>query len=111
MNQLNNANVLTPTPGNDWIQFSDTERLACIKEALIGLTAITDDAINVVETKSDGQVIMRLLKPLPPTERGTFLLDVEDHLKETVDAALVVWLEPLGDKSSLRNLRGIEVKS
>ena len=37
--------------------------------------------------------------------------DLEAFLKESIDPGLVVWLEPLGDRSSLRNLRGIEVKS
>jgi hypothetical protein len=32
-------------------------------------------------------------------------------LKAHIDDALTVWLEPLGDRNSLRNLRGIEVKS
>jgi hypothetical protein len=36
---------------------------------------------------------------------------LEDYLKESIDAGLVVWLEPFGDRNSLRNLRGIEVKS
>jgi len=47
---------------------------------------------------------------LPASERGPFLLDLEDYLRE-IDQALVVWLQPLGDRNSLRNLRGIEVKT
>ena len=37
-------------------------------------------------------------------------MDFEVHLLAYVDGALNVWLEPLGDRNSLRNLRGIEVK-
>ena len=44
-------------------------------------------------------------------KRGPLLLDFEVFLKEAIDPGLVVWLEPLGDRNSLRNLRGIEVKA
>ena len=39
------------------------------------------------------------------------LLDLEERLKKKIDLALTVWLEPVGDKSKLRNLRGITMKS
>ncbi len=56
-------------------------------------------------------MIVRLLVPVPAGKRGTLLLDLEAGLKQLIDPGLVVWLEPLGDRSSLRNLRGIEVRS
>ena len=59
----------------------------------------------------DGQVIVNLLESLSADKRGPLLLDLEELLKGSVDPGLVVWLESLGDRSSLRNLRGIEVKS
>ena len=31
-------------------------------------------------------------------------------MKESVDNAITIWLEPVGDKSKLRNLRGIKIK-
>ncbi|TCS64727.1 hypothetical protein [Varunaivibrio sulfuroxidans] len=111
MNQLTYANVPTPTPGDDWLRLRDAERRARVNAALEAMPASTRKAVNVVECKDDGQVILRLLEPLSPDKRGTLLLDVEDHLKTSLDNALVVWLEPLGDRSSLRKLRGIEVKS
>ncbi|WP_156302385.1 hypothetical protein [Methylogaea oryzae] len=52
-------------------------------------------------------MIVGLLQPLSAGERGTLLLDLEAFLKETVEPSLAVWLEPLGDRSSLRNLRGM----
>lgn len=55
-------------------------------------------------------MIVGLRVPVPADKRGTLLLDLEASLKESIDPGLVVWLEPLGDRSSLRNLRGIEVK-
>ena len=67
--------------------------------------------INVVAAKQDGQIIVTLEKPMPASKRGPLLLDFEVFLKEAIDPGLVVWLEPLGDRNSLRNLRGIEVKA
>lgn len=111
MNQLNNASITTPTPGDDWLHMSDAERIASVNKAFTEISETVDGVLEVIEGKDDGQVILRLHNPLPPHERGTVLLDVEDHLKAKVDPSIVVWLEPLGDKNSLRNLRGIEVKS
>lgn len=70
-----------------------------------------NDLIELVEAKQDGQVIVRLTQDTSAAQRGTLLLDLEDHLKTAVDHGCVVWLEPLNDRSSLRNLRGIAVKS
>ena len=53
---------------------------------------------------------MKFTEPHGPEIRGTKLLDLEELLKENVDLGITIWLEPLGDKNSLRNLRGIEVK-
>ena len=69
------------------------------------------DMLVIEEARQDGQVVVSLTSHVPADKRGTLLLDFEGFLKEKVDPGLVVWLEPLGDRSSLRNLRGIEVKS
>ncbi len=65
----------------------------------------------IVEAKTDGQVIVKLPEPVPADKRGTLLLDLEEFLKKSIDPGLVVWHESFSDRSSLRNLRGIEVKS
>ena len=90
---------------------SDEERLSLISTTASSNQRFPGNILVAVEARQDGQVIMRLKEPLGPSERGTLLLDLEAFLKETVDPGLVVWLEPLGDRSSLRNLRGVEVKS
>jgi len=43
--------------------------------------------------------------------RGTMLLDLEQVLKNSIDKGITVWLVPVGDKSKLRNLRGIQIKT
>ena len=35
----------------------------------------------------------------------------EFYLKNKIDRSINVWCEPIGDKNSLRNLRGIQIKS
>lgn len=104
------ANVETPTPGPAWCQLNDDARLACAAQAVESGMGARKDLFSIVEAKRDGQIIVTLTDPLPADQRGTLLLDLEVLLKETIDQGLAVWLEPLGDRNSLRNLRGIEVK-
>lgn len=105
------ANVETPTPCQAWCQLSDDERLIRVKAAVETGMSVISQQITIIEAQKDGQVIVNLGDPLPADRRGTLLLDLEEFLKETIDPGLVVWLEPLGDRNSLRNLRGIEVKA
>ncbi len=111
MNNLEFASVPTPTPGDSWRQRADRERLLEVESALATKMPALQDFVSIVDARSDGQVIVRLLVPVPAGKRGTLLLDLEAGLKQLIDPGLVVWLEPLGDRSSLRNLRGIEVRS
>ena len=41
-------------------------------------------------------------------KRGLFLLELEERLKSAIDKGITIWLEPVGDKSKLRQLRGIK---
>ena len=85
-------------------------RLEEIRELLVSFPS-SAHLLRVAEAREDGQVILRFTEPVSPDRRGTILLDFEETLKREIDAGLTVWLEPLGDKSSLRRLRGIEVKA
>lgn len=106
MIDLRHARTSTTVPGQGWRQLSDAERL----ELVIRNMPADAKEIVAVAAKPDGQIIVSLTAPMPASRRGTMLFDVEAHLHETIDPGLVVWLEPLGDRNSLRNLRGIEVK-
>ena len=108
---FSNASAITPTPGNAWTEISDDERLELARKTLALYPAATKDILDVTGVKRDGQVIVTFLEPVGPEERGTVLLDFEEYMKEAIDQGLTVWLEPLGDRNSLRNLRGIEVKA
>lgn len=104
------ADVPTPTPGAAWMALNERERVEQVKNKLQASPTLIISQIEIITAKPDGQVIVHLKQSLPANQRGTFLLDLEDCLKE-IDQALAVWLEPLGDRNSLRNLRGIEVKA
>lgn len=101
----------TPLPSLWWRRLSDAERHARVTDALKAGTAVLNDAVVIVAAKEDGQIIVNLAEPMSASRRGTLLLDFEAYLKKAVDPGLVVWLTSLGDRNSLRNLRGIEVKS
>ena len=104
------ADVSTPTAGAAWTALNERQRVDRVLNKLQASPAQFIAQIEVVTAKADGQVIVSMKQSLPASQRGPFLLDLEDYLRD-IDQALVVWLEPLGDKNSLRNLRGIEVKA
>ena len=105
------ANADTPVPGLAWSRLHDDERLELVKSTVAGKWGTAGDIFVFAEAKMDGQVILALREFVSADKRGTLLLDLEAFLKESIDPGLVVWLEPLGDRNSLRNLRGIEVKA
>jgi len=51
-------------------------------------------------------VEVKIKAPLLPGERGCLLLDLEDIMCEA-DPSIRIWHTPLGDKNTLRNLRGV----
>lgn len=110
-NNLRYANVITPIPQMDWQLISDENRLDIIKNKLLLKNSTSNNKLILISAKKDGQVIFKFTEPIGSDKRGTVLLDLEEFLKEAIDPGLTVWLESLGDNSSLRNLRGIEVKS
>ena len=111
----NNSNIChasakTQTPGKDWCDLSNEERLTLVNDTIFTNSKFQREVLMAVEAKQDGQIIIRLLEYISADKRGTLLLDLEYFLKVSIDQGLVVWLEPLGDRNSLRNLRGIEIE-
>lgn len=104
----------TPAPLADWVRTNRQSRINLVTKEIETFRGPSVDgvkALNVVDAKEDGQIVVQFAIPVDTSKRGTILLDFEEWLKRRVDPALTVWLEPLGDRNSLRNLRGIEVKS
>jgi hypothetical protein len=63
---------------------------------------------EIFKINEDGQIILKIRNPIKSNLRGIILLDLEEQLKKNIDQGLTVWLEPIGDKSKLRNLRGVK---
>jgi len=105
------ADVETPLPSPAWTSMDNSQRMDQVLIKLKASSAQFLDNLKIVAAKSDGQVIVQMKEEQSACRRGPLLLDLEDYLKATIDESLCVWLEPLGDRNSLRNLRGIEVKA
>ncbi len=99
----------SPQPSKAWLALSPLQRGAAIRKCMDSDVRYAE-ALTFVDGRSDGQVILNLHAGIEVSTRCDLLLDFEELLKESVDPAITVWLEPIGDKSTLRRLRGIEVK-
>lgn len=103
------ANVESPQTSVAWRDLQSSQRLKIVVDFCASRTKYQH--IKVTRALPDGQVFVNLAEALSPAVRGSLLLDFESDLKSGVDQGLVVWCEPLGDKSTLRNLRGIEIRT
>ena len=103
---LNNSRIKTPVVSEHWRNMSNEERIKLISEKLKKDKKTNE--FEIFKVLEDGQIILKINKSIKSNERGMILLDLEEQLKNTIDQALTVWLEPVGDKSKLRNLRGIK---
>ena len=104
-----NANAATPITQTTWILMSDKERIKLLNKQM----GKKQDYMNISINKAteSGQVLVQLDGKFSASERGVFLLDFERYLKDNIDQGINVWCETIGDKNSLRNLRGIQIKS
>lgn len=106
---LSYANIDSPSTGPSWVKMNSDKRISLI-ETTIQLYSPEMD-INVIDAHENGQVSIHINSSIEINDRGAFLLNLEEYLKSKVDVGINLWHEALGDKSSLRNLRGIEVLS
>ena len=100
---LNNYST-TPTPSVNklWLDMSDDERHKLIFQELKKNDKIKD--FEIFRVYKDGQIILKTEISIKSSERGMLLLDIEKQFKKNIDEGLTIWLEPVGDKSKLRNL-------
>lgn len=104
------AEVDSPNPSASWLALSESLRIEKINQVIDQKNTTFSKELLVVSAKNNGEVVVRILSPLTASVRGTLLLDFEEFLKQEIDQGITAWGEALGDKNSLRNLRGIEVK-
>ena len=105
----NYANDETPVTRSNWKKLSANQRIKAVYE----ITRENDYFKGVLISRAleDGHVFVTLSKDIKVAERGKLLLDFEEQIKNRLDKGLSIWCEPLGDKNSLRKLRGIEIKT
>ena len=99
----------TPSPEKSWLELKDPQRVLLINDVIAQLNK--SNKIICTRALSSGEVYLNILESIAVSERLDFFLDLELELKKSIDDAIFVSCEPLGDKSSLRNLRGIQVKT
>jgi hypothetical protein len=100
--------VESPLPSNEWLSRSVEDKISGIRNFLDSNERFRD-CIELSGITNQIEILVELIIPVKAAERGTLLLDFEQELKKTFDQSLVVWLQPLGDKNSLRRLRGIKI--
>ena len=107
---INKINSLKDTPltGDLWKNFSENKRISLVEE-IIKIEKKYND-FQVKSADSNGFVTIRIDRSIPANERGVMLLELEALIKKKIDDAISIWLEPVGDKSKLRNFRGINFK-
>ena len=104
------ATAKSPTPGEWWTSNPEIHRIEAVKNSLKSFKHELTDYLEPVSAKLNGQVSFRLTHELNVAVRVDFLLDAEEHLKAVLDQGITLWLEPMKDRSSLRRLRGVEIK-
>ena len=100
------------------LKFSTFLSLLCYKSFMERSTFLIPEKFNsdieLVNTEflKNGliYIYVNFISKVSPKDRGTLLLDLEDELVKK-DERVRVWHIPLGDKNSLRNLRGIKIKN
>jgi len=103
------ASSPTPQVSAEWANLDNQSRLNRINEVLVGSKFF--ETVTPTRTLEDGQIYFSFKVPIPSSMRGTLLLDLEVFLKKNIDLGIFIWCEPIGDRNSLRNLRGIEIVS
>ena len=103
------ANSDTPVTQTTWKLMPDIERIKLLNKQIEKKQDYM--SISIKKTTESGQVLVTLDGKFTASKRGIYLLDFERYLKDNVDQGISVWCEVIGDKNSLRNLRGIQIKS
>ena len=99
----------TPETNQDWVNRQEKERIEIIYRQLQKEEIYRD--FEVTKAQKNGQVVLKIERTIPANERGLFLLELEEKLKSSIDQGITIWCEPVGDKSKLRKLRGVEIKT
>ena len=105
----NFSSSTTPITGQNWKDKSEEERIMLVSKELKRSLLYKD--FEVSKAPSNGQIVLKIKHIIPANERGLLLLKLEEMLKLVIDKGITVWCEPVGDKSKLRQLRGIKINT
>jgi len=105
----NYSNQETPKTKSEWKELTNDQREFKILNQIKSNKKFKD--LEVVKTPDNGQIEIKIETPLAANVRGDLLLDFEELLKKNIDDGLTVWCIPVGDKSKLRKLRGINIQT
>ena len=105
----NFSNLTTPITSQDWKQKSEENRIKSVSKELKKNILYKD--FEVIKAPDNGQIVFKIERIIPANERGLLLLELEGMLKSVVDKGITVWCEPVGDKSKLRQLRGVKINA
>jgi len=103
----NFSNYDTPITSDKWKKTSEKDRIQNILDILGN--EIFYKEFEVIQAKDNGQVVLKIKNVINTNERSVLLLNLEDMLKKLIDNGITIWCEPVGDKSKLRQLRGIKI--
>ena len=105
----NFSNLTTPITSQDWKRESEENRIKSVSKELKKNILYKD--FEVIKAPDNGQIVFKIERIIPANERGLLLLELEGMLKSAVDKGITVWCEPVGDKSKLRQLRGVKINA
>jgi hypothetical protein len=107
-NLYHNAVTETPKPDKVWLKMSNADREKLISNFLCKKNEYSE--FLYYESSSDsGEITFSFIKDLDVDKRCIFLLDFELELKKLFGQFIFISIKPLGDKNSLRRLRGIDI--
>jgi hypothetical protein len=105
----NFSNEKTPVIGENWKRLREEDRINSVHKCFQENILYKD--FKVTKAPDNGQIVLKIEHHIPANERGVLLLDLEFVLKKKIDQAITVWCETIGDKSKLRQLRGVKIKT
>ena len=107
--EKNFSRTKTPQTSENWIKMLEKKRIEILSKELKKNILYKD--LEVIKAPDNGQIVIKIKEIISANKRGVFLLELEEKLKLALDQGITIWCEPVGDKSKLRNLRGVEIKT
>jgi len=107
--KYNFSESVTPQTNQDWVNTEEKERIKILYKEIKKEEIYKD--IKIIKAEKNGQVVLKIQYTIPTNNRGLYLLELEEKLKSNIDEGITIWCEPVGDKSKLRNLRGVKIKT